>query len=59
MNKYICFWRGKQVEVAARTSLDAQNEAALRMKVKRPYEITTMLVELEDGTEVTHSTATI
>lgn len=59
MNKYICFWRGKQVEVAARTSFDAQTEAALRMKVKRPYEITTMLVELEDGTEVTHSTATI
>jgi hypothetical protein len=59
MNKYICFWRGKQTEVTAKTSFDAQNEAALRMKVKRPHEITTMLVELEDGTEVTHSTATI
>jgi hypothetical protein len=59
MNSYLCFWRGKKVEVKAKTSYDAQTEAGLRMKVKRPYEITTMLVELADGTEVTHSTATI
>ena len=55
MNSYLCFWKGKQVQVNAKTSYEAQNEAALRMKVKRPYEITTMLVVREDGTEVIHS----
>jgi hypothetical protein len=55
MNGYVCFWKGKRVEVHANTSYEAQVQAALRMKVKRPYEVTVMLAE-KDGEQVVHST---
>ncbi len=54
MNGYICFWKGKRVEVQANTSYEAQTLAALRFKAKRPYKVTVMLAE-KAGEQVTHT----
>ncbi len=55
MNGYICFWRGKQHEVHADTTLKARDLAAAHWKVKpkKHYEITTVLAEI-DGATITH-----
>jgi hypothetical protein len=56
MNGYICFYRGKQVEVMADTSYHAQQRAAAMLKVKKAYEITVVLAE-KSGQQVTHEGA--
>ena len=58
MNGYICFYKGKRVEVQANTSLEAQRKAAIAFKAKRTYDITVMLAE-KDGEPVEHSTAAL
>ena len=45
-NGYIAFYRGKQVEVRADTSLEAQRLAAHYWRVKRTYDVTVMLAEI-------------
>lgn len=47
MNGYICFYKGKRVEVYADTSYAAQEKAAAMLKVKpnKSYEVTVMLAE--------------
>lgn len=57
MNKYVCFWRGKRVEVEAETTYAAQGLAAEKLnpskaKKIRP-EITVVLAENGD-TPVVH-----
>ena len=59
MRKYLCMWRGKQVEVNAETTYRAQIQAAIQLKVKRKYEVSVFLVEDAEGNAVKHSTATI
>lgn len=59
MRKYLCMWRGKQVEVDADTTYQAQIQAAIQLKAKRTYEVSVFLVEDAEGNEVQHSTATI
>lgn len=54
MNGYIAFYKGKQMEVYAETSLQAQQEAAKKFKAKKAYEVTVMLAEKE-GEQVTHT----
>lgn len=54
MNGYICFYRGKQVEVYADTSLEAQRQAACLFKAKKQYEVTPVLAE-KNGTPVVHT----
>ena len=46
MNGYLCFWRGKKIEVHADTSYAAQLKAAAIFKAKKSYEVHTTLVEL-------------
>ena len=45
-NGYIAFYRGKQVEVRADTSLEAQRLAAHYWRVKRTSDVTVMLAEI-------------
>lgn len=45
-NGYIAFCRGKQVEVRADTSLEAQRLAAHYWRVKRTSDVTVMLAEI-------------
>lgn len=44
-NGYLAFYRGKQVEVRADTSLEAQRLAAHYWRVKRSYDVTVVLAE--------------
>lgn len=53
MNGYICFYRGKRLEVYAETSYAAQLQAAKLFKAKKSYEVTVALAELS-GHPVTH-----
>ena len=58
MNGYIAFWRGKQIEVHAPTSYEAQKKAAAIFKARKSYEVTVVLAE-KDGKPVTHCTTTL
>ena len=53
-NGYIAFYRGKQVEVKADTSLEAQRLAAHYWRVKRSYDVTVVLAETA-GQPVIHT----
>ncbi|WP_396189747.1 hypothetical protein [Flavobacterium sp.] len=51
MNRpYIAFYKGKQTQVEATSSYEAQQKAAAFFKAKKSYEVTVMLAD------VTHST---
>ena len=58
MNGYIAFYKGKQVEVYAETSYQAQEKAAVMFKVKpaKSYDVTVVLAE-RNGEQVVHSGA--
>ncbi len=53
MNGYVCFYRGKRIEIYAETTLDAQRKAAAQFKAKKSYEVHVVLAELR-GETVTH-----
>jgi hypothetical protein len=57
MNKYKCFYNGKEFDVESDTTYHAQCKCAKENKIteKQQYRITVMLVE-KDGKEVVHST---
>ena len=55
MNGYVCFYKGKRIELRAATSYEAQQKAAAEFKAKKPHEVTVVLAEI-DGVPVTHST---
>lgn len=54
MHGYKAFWRGKTTEVRANTSFEAQRLAAAHWKVRKSYEVTVVLCEKADGSQVTH-----
>jgi hypothetical protein len=54
MNGYIAFYKGKQHEVHAATSYEAQKKAAEHFKARKSYEVTVVLAE-KDGQQVTHT----
>lgn len=54
MNGYICFYRGKRLEVHASTSYEAQTKAAQIFKAKKSYEVDVHLAEKE-GKPVVHT----
>jgi hypothetical protein len=56
MNGYKCFWRGKECEVHADTSFQAQvkAQAVFGRRCKKRYEITVILCE-KKGEQVVHS----
>ena len=55
VNGYIAFYRGKQIEVYANTTYEAQSKAAAMFKARKSHEVTVMLAE-RDGQQVVHST---
>lgn len=58
MNGYICFYRGKRLEVHADTSYAAQLKAAAIFKARKTYEVTVMIAE-SNGAPVVHSAASL
>lgn len=58
MNGYVCFYKGKRVEVYADSSYVAQQKAATMLKAKRAYEVVVVLAE-KGGETVVHSTAEV
>ena len=54
MNGYLAFYKGKQLEVYASSSYEAQQKAAALFKARKSYEVTVMLAE-KDGQQVTHT----
>ncbi|MES2367033.1 MAG: hypothetical protein V4563_14250 [Pseudomonadota bacterium] len=55
MNKYTAFYRGKEIEVSAETSYKAQQIAAAQFKAKKQWEVTVVLCERADGSQVIHT----
>ena len=53
-NGYIAIYRGKQKEVYAATSYEAQQKAAKLFKAKKAYEITVVLCE-KSGEPMMHN----
>lgn len=53
MNKYVAFYKGKQIEVEAETSYKAQQKAAEQFRARKSYDVTVVLAE-KDGREITH-----
>lgn len=53
MNGYVCFFKGKEIEVMAETSYAAQKDAAVQFGTKKEYMVTVVLAE-KDGKQVTH-----
>ncbi len=58
MNTYHAFFHGKQIEVEAETSYDAQKKAVEIFKAKKSYQVTVVVVAV-DGKQVSHNTAEI
>lgn len=54
MNGYKAFYKGRQIEVMADTSYQAQQKAAAQFKAKKSYEVTVMLCE-KNGEQVVHA----
>jgi hypothetical protein len=54
MNGYIALYRGKQIEVYANTSYEAQQKASIQFKAKKSYEVSVYLCELQGKQVVTH-----
>lgn len=55
MNGYIGLYKGKQYEVYANTSLEAQEKIAKLLKVKKAYKITVYLCK-KDNKDIIQST---
>jgi len=53
-NGYVAFYKGKKMDVYAKTSLEARDKAAKAFGAKKAYDVTVMLAE-KDGKQVTHS----
>ena len=51
---HIAFYKGKKMEVYASSSFVAQQKAAKAFKAKKSYEVTVVLCERPDGSEVVH-----
>jgi hypothetical protein len=58
-NGYICFYNSQTVEIRAKSSFAAQQEAAkiLRVKENKRYLISVVLCESKEGKQVTHKTS--
>lgn len=58
MNKYLCFYNGRRLEVDANTSLEAQFIAAKKMKARKAYQVAILLVE-KSGQPIVIDTASL
>jgi len=55
VNGYKCFYKGKECEVYAETSFEAQKKAAEEMKAKKRYEVHVVLCEKDVSPSSSHS----
>jgi hypothetical protein len=46
MRTYKAFYRGKQVEITAERSIDAQEKAAKMFKARKQYDVTVILCDV-------------
>jgi hypothetical protein len=53
MNGYVCFYKGKRLEVYAATSYDALKKAAKEFKAKKTWDVSVTLAE-KNGKSVKH-----
>jgi hypothetical protein len=53
-NGYVAFYKGKKMDVYAKTSLEARDKAAKAFGAKKAFDVTVMLAE-KGGKQVTHS----
>jgi hypothetical protein len=53
MNGYVCFYKGKRLEVYAATSYDALKKAAKHFNVKKTWDVSVTLAE-KDGKQIEH-----
>lgn len=53
MNGYVCFYKGKRLEVYAETSYDALKKAAKEFKAKKTWDVSVTLAE-KNGKSVEH-----
>ena len=51
---YKAFYRGRQTEVRATSSYKAQQKAAIFFKAKKSFEVSVVLCERPDGSQVVH-----
>jgi hypothetical protein len=51
---YVCFYKGKRVEVYAASLLAARDIAARYFKAKKAYEVNAVVAENQAGETVTH-----
>ena len=56
MNKYICFYKSKRIEVESDTTYHAQLKAAEIFKARKSYDVSVMLAERK-GEVITHNGA--
>lgn len=56
MNGYVCFYRGRKMEIQAATAYDAQQKAARAFSAKRGYQVAVVLAE-KAGEQVAHDPA--
>lgn len=57
MFTYIAFYKGKQIEVKALRSYDAQQAAAKIFKARKTYDVTVMLAAKDDEPVIHHPAA--
>lgn len=54
MNGYICYYKGKRLEVMADTSLGAQHKAATMFKAKKRWDVSVNLAEINGVQVMSH-----
>ncbi len=51
MNGYIAIYKGKRLEVYAKSSYEAQKQASITFKAKKSYDVDVYLCDREDKTQ--------
>ena len=57
MFTYIAFYKGKEIEVKALSSYNAQLAAAKAFKARKSYDVTVMLAAKDNGEPIVHNPA--
>ncbi len=53
MNGYVCFYKGRRLEIYADTLLQARDKAAKEFKARKAWEVNCLLAE-KSGEQVIH-----
>lgn len=55
LHGYVALYKGRRVEVRAPTAYAAQQQAAIKLRARKTYEVIVALCERADGSQVTHT----